>query len=620
NSTNLGWEPGRYSSAVKLDGVDDALQSADNIGGLVGWWTMDETSGASVADKSGNGYNGTDSGGSTITTGKFGNARDFAGDNDYIELPANNDTKLLNNVSTFSTWMNIKTVGPNAYASAYSGGGGSTAGRININILQNTIELRVQTTAYSFTSLSNFNNWRNYVMIIDHDLDKATLYVDGVFIETKSITPFTVTNTVARLGSNTYTGNAGDYYNGKMDDVRIYNRALSSSEISALYNQSKLSPSSSVSVEATVKPSLVGSTAVGGVVASKGSNYLLSTIYNQKSTGARSAFSTDTITSQLSGTSINDIFFYDTTTDTIDNSWRFDTTKSWYTETIDATYAACNVSTHDRCGTKYFPEKAYIVATNTNVYIYDAEENAMWMRFDEGSQANQYYLSYYPSGYTSTVFALNGGIYIGSNGATGVEQNALRVFDYVADNGRYYIDTADATRFDNTIASRNTTTALTIINTVRLLSRKVNDVHAAVINGKTYVAVATDGGVSVINETDGTVANMAITAASSVNEKHVFLTTDNVLYYSTKQNASSFLRVKYNASALTSSSSSWGQYDVTYAADQGAGNPTIPAPAFGWSSASQNYYSQGSLNGLYVTEDTSTIDGTSNTIYAPSNN
>src|SRR3990167_8862308 len=57
--------------------------------GLVGYWNFDEGSGATVADSSGNGNNGTLSGGPTWVTGKVGSgALSFDGTNDYINIPS----------------------------------------------------------------------------------------------------------------------------------------------------------------------------------------------------------------------------------------------------------------------------------------------------------------------------------------------------------------------------------------------------------------------------------------------------------------------------------------------------------------------------------------------------
>lgn len=70
------------------------------------------------------------------------------------------------------------------------------------------------------------------------------------------------------------------------------------------------------------------------------------------------------VSQALVGETVNDVYLYDTRKDSIDSSWRSDVTKSWHTETIDATYADCDFAVDDRCGKASFPKKALIVAAD----------------------------------------------------------------------------------------------------------------------------------------------------------------------------------------------------------------------------------------------------------------
>ncbi len=83
--------------------------------------------------------------------------------------------------------------------------------------------------------------------------------------------------------------------------------------------------------------------------------------------------------------------------------------------------------------------------------------------------------------------------------------------------------------FNSNIADRNTSSGYQKIDEQDIVNGLINDLHAAVIDGKTYVAVATDGGVSVINETDGTVIDVTDAGRDSDN---VALASDGTLYYS----------------------------------------------------------------------------------------
>ena len=68
----------------------------------------------------------------------------------------------------------------------------------------------------------------------DVENKKGILYVDSVLIGNYDITGI-VNNVSSRLGLWIGSGNRLEYYRGKIDDVRIYNRALTAEEVLALY-------------------------------------------------------------------------------------------------------------------------------------------------------------------------------------------------------------------------------------------------------------------------------------------------------------------------------------------------------------------------------------------------
>jgi len=212
-----------------------------NTTGMVSRWSFDNSSDPGGDDYGAN--DGTLNGGPTwISDGEGGGALDFDGVDDYVALPANENTSLKTNVSTFLIWMNIRSVGANSYASAYSGYSGWVENTVNINIrpkgTTNTgVDIVVAPGAvYHFDASINLNRWYHFALIIDHNNNTMKTYVNGSLIDTLNFTAFTPYNPSPRLGSNQATGNTGDYFDGKMDDVLIYNRALSDAEIQQIYN------------------------------------------------------------------------------------------------------------------------------------------------------------------------------------------------------------------------------------------------------------------------------------------------------------------------------------------------------------------------------------------------
>lgn len=225
-------------------------------------------------------------------------------------------------------------------------------------------------------------------------------------------------------------------------------------------------------------------------------------------------------------TGIKDIFMYDTTADTDGGRWiDWATTDklSWYTETLDdGPGDPCNIATDDRCYTTNFPRKVILVVTTTALYIFDASTNDLWMKFSQNAAG--YALGVDTNNDPSSVTALNGVIYVGTNGSAA---GGLHVFDFVNDRMWNY-DGTDRSAADVGITGRNgavaynsdNTTALDLAVTGTLADWvKINDVSVASItgsttaiatgaatntapgSGQTFVGLATDAGITVINLT-----------------------------------------------------------------------------------------------------------------------
>ncbi len=77
------------------------------------------------------------------------------------------------------------------------------------------------------------NNWYFVVMTWDNSTMKG--YLNGAYINQAAYTNTAIPQTYLSIGSQ----GAASYFNGKMDDVSVYNRVLSAAEIQALYNAEK---------------------------------------------------------------------------------------------------------------------------------------------------------------------------------------------------------------------------------------------------------------------------------------------------------------------------------------------------------------------------------------------
>jgi len=226
-----------YASQGSAHGVGVVLGTSKDQGdflseGLVGYWKMDEASSPSV-DSSGNGNSGTWNGTADDATGKFGNAITLDGDSDYINVGSDSSLDQTTSV-TIAAWVNPDT---NAgWDVIYQRVDGTPNGyRMKIS---DTSKWAFNPDAsgdwlYSSDDAST-DTWSHVVGTWDGST--STLYVNGVEINSQvdTGTPTSTTGETANIGS--YGNGVSQFFDGEIDDVRIYNRALSPKEVRDLYN------------------------------------------------------------------------------------------------------------------------------------------------------------------------------------------------------------------------------------------------------------------------------------------------------------------------------------------------------------------------------------------------
>ena len=210
-------------SAIDLD-TDPAL---------VGWWKFDEGTGDIAADSSGNGNDGTLNGPLEWTTeGKIGGAMAFTGPYNFVlveDAPSLNMTQEI----TIAAWINPSWTGNNRILQKSSGGGDNQYRLIKEG--GNNIRVHLP-PAPNFEITGNIppqGEWTHLAATYDHSMIRV--YYDGVVVgETAFSDNLGVSDGQLFIGNKWAQAPAGDEFNGIMDDVRIYNRALTQSEIKRL--------------------------------------------------------------------------------------------------------------------------------------------------------------------------------------------------------------------------------------------------------------------------------------------------------------------------------------------------------------------------------------------------
>ena len=202
---------------------------------LVGQWHFDEGIGDKAYDSSGNGNNGTIIGATYAGSANamFGNALSFDGDGDYVQLPASN--AILNtNTFTIEAWFKTSINHP-----VYGG----TEGRIvnlardaagfsavALYVEENNIAVCYRTTT-KFKHLKHAVNYHDDVwhhIAVTRDASTYKLYYDGSLVASQADTFYGFGTSAAYFGT---FNSSGRFFNGLIDEVRIWNTALTPSMI-----------------------------------------------------------------------------------------------------------------------------------------------------------------------------------------------------------------------------------------------------------------------------------------------------------------------------------------------------------------------------------------------------
>ncbi|HVT07673.1 MAG TPA: LamG-like jellyroll fold domain-containing protein [Polyangia bacterium] len=202
--------------------------------GLVGYWKLDETTGTSAADSSGSGNTGTWSSGGVTRTASVPSAITFGdpeaitldGSSGYVTLGAAN-LPANNAAQSISLWYKGAPNGGNENMISLSNGASSA---VQLGFRGSTL------IAWSWgggtlisTTATNDTNWHHAVYTYDGTTDR--IYVDGTLQASGTSTHQTASVTTAYLG--TYNA-GGELFAGSLDDVRVYNRAISAAEVAIL--------------------------------------------------------------------------------------------------------------------------------------------------------------------------------------------------------------------------------------------------------------------------------------------------------------------------------------------------------------------------------------------------
>jgi PKD repeat protein len=272
NPTYTYQNPGTYTVSLTVRTSTGATNTMTKTGfvtvhraGLVAAYGFNEGSGTRVNDVSGRGNHGTISGATWTTSGRYGRALQFDGTNDWVTV---NDSASLDLTTgmTLEAWV-YPTATPINWQVIImkERSGGSAyylAANSNTNQPASAVYIGGERTVMGGSRVAA-NTWTHLAATYNGQTQR--LYVNGSQVAQRSQTGQTLVSTnVLRIGGNSIWG---EFFRGRIDEVRIYNRALTATEIQSDRTTALPTPAATTQLVASTQTMAASDDAETGLMA-----------------------------------------------------------------------------------------------------------------------------------------------------------------------------------------------------------------------------------------------------------------------------------------------------------------------------------------------------------------
>lgn len=213
--------------------------STSLVTGLVAYWKFDDAIGMTATDFSVHGNNGalTDMLGTEWTTGKIGGALEFDGIDDHVQVPhaaeLNGSIALTYAAWVFPhSWSGIRQI---MAKSVHAGGSGPA--QMGIFSESGQLYVRAETTGGQInvgTALPPLDNWTHVAGVFDGSI--LRVYINGVEVNSLAFSTTNLIPTTDGVNFSKEVGAAQYFFDGLLDDIRVYNRALGEPEVEFLFS------------------------------------------------------------------------------------------------------------------------------------------------------------------------------------------------------------------------------------------------------------------------------------------------------------------------------------------------------------------------------------------------
>jgi RHS repeat-associated protein len=227
-------------------------------GGQVLYYDMQTLNGANMKDLSGNANDGGIVGSSSSVPARYGNARQFDGTgNQYISAASSATTDITGSL-TVSAWVSYTTIPNDNSASTivrkFDIDGGNHGYILDVGDLTTTFPKQVRlyvggtgstgvVYSGSANTLASANTWYHVVGVLDAPAGKGYLYINGVLANSGPIPVYPASSGAVPLlvaRSTLQPNHPLGPWNGVLDEVRIWNRALPPEDVGSLYTKNAL--------------------------------------------------------------------------------------------------------------------------------------------------------------------------------------------------------------------------------------------------------------------------------------------------------------------------------------------------------------------------------------------
>jgi PKD repeat protein len=226
------------SNTINKSSLITITSQPANNNGLVAFYNFEGTSTTTVTDLSGFGNHGTIKEATTVTGGRYGKALSFDGVNDLVTI---NDSASLDLSTGFTLEAWVKPVAIKRSSVIFKEQPGGSTFNVyayeDADLWSSSFNDGLNEHAASGINALPINQWTHIVST--YDGTKLQLYKNGV-LESSSVQsgPIKISAGVLQIGGNSIWG---EYFQGYIDEVKIYNRALATAEILAdMQNSSKV--------------------------------------------------------------------------------------------------------------------------------------------------------------------------------------------------------------------------------------------------------------------------------------------------------------------------------------------------------------------------------------------